>query len=178
MRFYGYRHAEAFGWQLYSQVDPGYGKPIIGGKQIWTWNSRDGVTPFNWLEDGKLFVHCNREYDRHEPDYQPKPGDRIWRDSTLMEARQHAELRLLSFVGSEFEIEKGTSAYEEKLVAITNDFLKMPWLETVMDLDMKIKRIREIKTILADEFSNPSVLKSYYLRLHHELQRLTKNPLA
>lgn len=50
------------------------------------WNSRDGVTPFmgpNCQRCGGLTWHENWSDDAYSPNYQPKPGERIWRDGTL-----------------------------------------------------------------------------------------------
>lgn len=154
----GYKHREAFYWQLYSEVSPNSGVLIPGGEQIMTWNSRDGVTPMSFFENGREYMHVKRMYDTYEPDYRPKPGDRIWRNISPVEAYQRAELRLMRFVGTEYELQKGSDAWAETVEALQEDFLKEPWLETVMDEQMKEGRILEIQIQLAS--------------LNFELQRL------
>jgi hypothetical protein len=68
-----FNHGEAFCHMMYMSDD---------GRQIeWLWNSRDGVTPFVISSPtGKAMQHSYFGEDRFDPNYVPKPGDRIFVD--------------------------------------------------------------------------------------------------
>ena len=79
-----YNHSEAFCLMKY-RSDDGTEEEII-------WNSRDGVTPFVLsLRSGKTAQHVDWHEDRCVPDYQPKPGERIFIDLTSEKAEEYAK---------------------------------------------------------------------------------------
>ena len=82
----GHQHVEAFCVMTYHCEDCGQREEI--------WNSRDGVTPFmagpcrrlhsaRTSPCGGSMQHIAWERDMYEPNYQPKAGERVWRDGTL-----------------------------------------------------------------------------------------------
>lgn len=78
-----YQHAEAFMLMTYRSDD--------GTEEELIWNSRDGVTPFViTLRSGKQATHVDWHNDRRLPDYQPRPGERIFVDLTEEAARRYA----------------------------------------------------------------------------------------
>ncbi len=78
-----YTHAEAFCLMKYVADD--------GSEQEWIWNSRDGVTPFViTLRSGKLATHHDWDEDLRVPNYEPKPGTRMFVDLTEERAREKA----------------------------------------------------------------------------------------
>lgn len=68
-----YKHAEAFMHMNYVSKD---------GSHIIIWNSRDGVTPFIIMLEGKEYQHTDWKQDKRDVDYKPKPGDYIFRTVT------------------------------------------------------------------------------------------------
>jgi hypothetical protein len=69
-----YQHAEAYCLMTYRADD---------GEEETIWNSRDGVTPFIvTLKSGKQAMHVDWSTDRRDPNYKPKPGERIFVDLT------------------------------------------------------------------------------------------------
>lgn len=78
-----YKHAEAYCLMTYRSDDETEEEII--------WNSRDGVTPFTiTLRSGKPARHVNWRDDVRDPDYKPKPGERIFVDLTPERAEEHA----------------------------------------------------------------------------------------
>jgi hypothetical protein len=78
-----YQHGEAFCLMAYRADD--------GTEEETIWNSRDGVTPFViTLRSGKTATHVDWHRDRRVPDYQPRPGERIFVDLTEDKAREYA----------------------------------------------------------------------------------------
>lgn len=62
-----------------------------GGRRVWIWNSRDGITPFCvFLDDGTELSHGNWHLDRYEPHFVPPVGSRIFVDMTEELARPKA----------------------------------------------------------------------------------------
>lgn len=89
-----YRHAEAYCLMTY-RSDDGTEEEVI-------WNSRDGVTPFAiTLRSGKSARHVDWHLDRRVPDYQPKPGERMFVDLTPERARQAAERNVDTYLAGE-----------------------------------------------------------------------------
>lgn len=70
----GYDHGEAFCVMEYQCEGC--------GKKESLWNSRDGVTPFvvGCTDCKGEMRHCNWGGDRCDPDYVPKPGQRVFID--------------------------------------------------------------------------------------------------
>jgi hypothetical protein len=82
---HGHRNSDAFRLALYATDD--------GSVCEWLWNSRDGVTPFCvWSRENppRRMSHVHFEWDRFVPDYQPKPGERIFVTLTRELAREAA----------------------------------------------------------------------------------------
>ncbi len=79
-----HRHAEAFKAMNYAAQN--------GSKEFQVWNSRDGVTPFNFYDaDGLEYVHSQWNRDEYRPHHQPQAGELIWRDATADEANALAD---------------------------------------------------------------------------------------
>jgi hypothetical protein len=61
-------HAEAFQLMLYREVEAATSAPALsaadkrGGRGLWIWNSRDGVTPFGVGLDGAEYRHAMHGY--------------------------------------------------------------------------------------------------------------------
>lgn len=70
MKRSGHQYVEAYCWMYYETDD--------GSDGVWIYNSRDGVTPFIHLENGKEYTHTEWSKDLYRPNYKPKEGDRIW----------------------------------------------------------------------------------------------------
>ena len=70
------------------------------------WNSRDGVTPFcvSCRRCGKIAQHIEWHRDVFDPGYDPKPGDRYFRDGLPEEARAFMRARLEKSRGTPYEI--------------------------------------------------------------------------
>lgn len=82
-RQFGHVYGEAFALMLYATAD--------GSEHEWIWNSRDGITPFCVASrTGKLMNHVHWHRDRYVPDYEPKPGERIFVTLTRETARTYA----------------------------------------------------------------------------------------
>ncbi|HZG00741.1 MAG TPA: hypothetical protein VEY71_07050 [Chitinophagales bacterium] len=81
-----YKHAEAFCWMYYANKELTFGR--------WIFNSRDGVTPFITFIDGVEVVHTAFRHDLRVPQYQPREGDLVWRDTTVQEAVEFMERQL------------------------------------------------------------------------------------
>lgn len=86
-----YNHGESFMLMNYECKE---------GHRVVIWNSRDGVTPFNWtcLIEGcdSEMRHVDWHLDVRDPDYQLTNGDWFFRDGTKEDAgkviRQAAEV--------------------------------------------------------------------------------------
>lgn len=117
-----FKHAEAFCHMSYATKT---------GKVYGIFNTRDGVTPFNYVIAGEEVQHINWKSDRREVDYKPKVGDLIWRDKTEDEAKVEAEKRIEAFIGSPYEVKKGSEKYESIFKTLTEDFLRIPKLAIV-----------------------------------------------
>lgn len=91
-------HKEAFALMLYRCETCGFEELL--------WNSRDGVTPFGvgCRRCGEDAMHVEWYRDRYLPDYDPKPGDRYFRDGTEAEARAIMRRRLEGGRGTPFEV--------------------------------------------------------------------------
>lgn len=85
-----YTHGEAFRRMLYR---------CNGGHSEWIWNSRDGVTPFcvDCRQCDRETMHVNWKGDIFDPFYQPKPGERFFRDGTDAEARAIVRKRCVPY---------------------------------------------------------------------------------
>lgn len=71
-----HEHKEAFCLMTYATEDDTETEII--------WNSRDGMTPFMIMNRAgtKQMIHVDWHLDRYVPDHVPKPGDRIFIDTT------------------------------------------------------------------------------------------------
>mgnify|MGYP001609474370 CR=1 FL=1 len=94
----GFNHAEAFALMAYRCEDCGAAEYI--------WNSRDGVTPFgvDCRECRQGAIHVDWKLDRFLPHYDPRPGDRYFRDGIEAEARAITRRRLEQGRGTLYEI--------------------------------------------------------------------------
>jgi hypothetical protein len=82
-----YNHVEAFCLMKYQTLD--------GRETEILWNSRDGVTPFCIVsKSGKEMRHVDWRSDKQVVDYQPKPGERIFKDMSPERAREIAAKRV------------------------------------------------------------------------------------
>lgn len=68
-RAVGVVHAEAFQLMLYKAKD---------GCELWFWNSRDGVTPFGTVVDGKEMLHAMNEYHAVYQAILPTVASHVW----------------------------------------------------------------------------------------------------
>ena len=86
-----YNHVEAFCLMTYRCKDC--------GKTEWLWNSRDGVTPFiiGCRYCGGEEQHADWHRDVRVPNYDPKPGERIFVDMTRERAEEIARKRIEYF---------------------------------------------------------------------------------
>jgi hypothetical protein len=96
---------------------------------VWVWNSRDGVTPFCIFDGGEEFRHVDWAWDRFEPDYQPTPGLRYFRDRSQTEAEEAALRQLEKFAAGDFPIERDSEEWTESLASLTRAFLQAPKLD-------------------------------------------------
>jgi len=91
-------HKEAFCLMWYACKSCGHRERI--------WNSRDGVTPFGCscpsCSKG-IMNHVDWQSDQHAPDYQPKNGQKFWRDGTPDEAEAIMRHRIEQSKGSRWE---------------------------------------------------------------------------
>ncbi|CDO37627.1 hypothetical protein [Novosphingobium sp. KN65.2] len=62
-------HAEAFQVMLYRSDD---------GEEAWFWNSRDGVTPFGTVIDGKMYRHAMGDYVPSYMGALPDKAQYVW----------------------------------------------------------------------------------------------------
>ena len=128
-----YKHKEAFCFMRYAPKEPNlYGPdPIfLSPRNIYTiWNSRDGVTPFNYPINGEECLHIDWAADRCDPDHKLRVGDMYWRDKTEDEAKTEAIRRMKSFEGTRYEVKETEERYSGLIKAITADCLRIPVLD-------------------------------------------------
>jgi hypothetical protein len=91
------------------------------------YNTRDGVTPFCVVEDGKEYQHTHWGMDRRPAQgYVEKhilvPGQRIFRDITPEEGKNFAIARLRQAKGTPYEVEEGSEQWNELLASLTEEF--------------------------------------------------------
>jgi hypothetical protein len=64
----------------------------------WVLNTRAGVTPFAFTENGERFRHFDWALDRHEPGVQLKLGQRYFRERTEEEVQEAARKQVDNLV--------------------------------------------------------------------------------
>lgn len=109
-----YKHAEAFALMRYHCEACGAIETL--------WNSRDGVTPFGidcrTPDCVETMKHVHWQLDWCAPHYQPGPAMRVFANITRERAAEVARTRVLSAIGTEYEIpEEGREAFIVRLAA-------------------------------------------------------------
>lgn len=91
-------HGEAFALMKYDCKNCSFVESI--------WNSRDGVTPFciTCRRCGMIARHTRWDQDEFMPNYDPRPGDRYFRDGLEAEARAVMRKRLERGKNTPYEI--------------------------------------------------------------------------
>lgn len=96
------------------------------GKVSLIWNSRDAVTPFMVrCQCGGTRKHINWNSDIcMPPEYVPPPGYcDVFIDMSPERAKEFAIKRVDSFAGTQYELRKGSPAYNEMVRRLTESFV-------------------------------------------------------
>lgn len=93
----------------------------------WVLNTRAGVTPFAFTENGERFRHFDWALDRHEPGVQLKLGQRYFRARTPEEAADAARQQLEKLVQGG-HVKPDSLEWHLGLADLTQAFLQVPIL--------------------------------------------------
>lgn len=114
-----HRHTEADTLMFYASTT------TIRG--YWVLNTRAGVTPFAFTEDGERFLHFDWALDRHEPGVQLKLGQRYFQSRTPEQAAD-AALKQMQKLVQGGHVQPDTLQWQIGLADLTTAFLEVPVL--------------------------------------------------